>query len=168
MPLQYFLQSDTLSWSEEIVNSDYPCERWFKTSLRPAVRVHKIRDTRNNVATDGKYVRYYCGGTEYTWSGSGDHFVSHTINFTGTDTAVRASVHEFEYAHLTIKNNGNNAGWDIGVTNNNYVLVTVEYNTKMCYLEDARTWTKLNDISTFTLGGEESATKNVAKPESLT
>ena len=56
---------------------------------------------------------------------------------------------------LEITNNGGSfACWHIAVTNTGSQPITVNYNTKMCFKNDAKDWKNLSDIEQFSLAGK--------------
>ncbi len=64
--------------------------------------------------------------------------------------------------YLTISNSGKvSGGWSIKVTNPLNRSITVQYNSKMCFLGDAQKWTGLKDLVSITLGAKTSTTVTI-------
>lgn len=55
----------------------------------------------------------------------------------------------------------NKAYWKIKITNLNYFSVNVEYNTKMCNLDDAKNWTNLKDTVDLNIDAGVTKTVNI-------
>jgi hypothetical protein len=80
----------------------------------------------------------------------------------GLDTMCNMNVNSKMYAYykyLKIENKGKNGNkWKIKITNTLASSVTVNYNSKMCYEDDAKNWKNLSDIKSFTLSGNSNRT----------
>lgn len=57
----------------------------------------------------------------------------------------------------------NGSNWKVKVTNNSTETVCVYYNTKMCFENDAKTWTNLSDINYFYLEKNSSKIVEISK-----
>ena len=64
----------------------------------------------------------------------------------GGGLRVKASKYD-RYTYLPLENVGHNGGWQIKVTNITNAPIDIEYNTKMCFENDAKNWSGLKDIS---------------------
>lgn len=53
--------------------------------------------------------------------------------------------------------------WRIEITNTSPMGIEVEYNTKMCYWDDARNWTGLNDVAKINLKPYETKKVNISE-----
>ncbi len=80
----------------------------------------------------------------------------------GSMTIKRTSVMTV-VTYLTLSNLGkSNGSWSIKITNPLNQAVTVEYNTKMCFTDDAKNWSGLSDIGTVTIAANSSATVSIS------
>lgn len=68
---------------------------------------------------------------------------------------------ERTYKYLSITNQGYSNGWKIKITNPLSISITVYYNSKMCNETDAKNWSGLNDIKSFTLAAGASVEKTI-------
>lgn len=64
----------------------------------------------------------------------------------GGGLRVKASKYD-RYTYLPLQNVGHSGGWQIKVTNITNGPIDIEYNTKMCFENDAKNWSGLKDIS---------------------
>lgn len=55
----------------------------------------------------------------------------------------------------------NNKKWEINVYNPNTFGITLEYNSKMCYQDDAKNWNKLNDIKSIYISSFNTKTVSI-------
>ena len=66
--------------------------------------------------------------------------------------------------YMGLANSGKSgSAWKITITNTTAQTVTVYYNTKMCTEADAKNWTNLRDVSSFTLAAGASKTVTISE-----
>lgn len=56
---------------------------------------------------------------------------------------------------------GSFVGWSIGIRNNNSVDTQIDYNTKMCFTNDASSRSNLNDLKTITVASNSTAAVSI-------
>lgn len=66
------------------------------------------------------------------------------------------------YLYFTLKEKKSTT-WIVNIRNTSEIQQKVAYNRKMCFSNDAKTWSNLNDISTFTLSPYSSRDVNVSE-----
>lgn len=82
----------------------------------------------------------------------------------GTMSLVRGNF--VIYTYLTISNAGKSgSSWKINIKNPFSESITVYYNAKMCFDDDAKKWTGLNDVKSVTIGANQ--TKQVSISENF-
>lgn len=66
--------------------------------------------------------------------------------------------------YLSLSNVGKSGGtWRIKITNPFSYSITVYYNEKMCFSDDAKNWTGLNDVVSVTISANSSKTVNISE-----
>lgn len=68
---------------------------------------------------------------------------------------------ERAYKYLSITNQGYSNGWKIRIYNPLNTSITVYYNSKMCNETDAKNWSGLKDVKSFTLAAGASVEKTI-------
>ena len=118
---------------------------------------------------DGNQLNWYCSELVFAAyynatnslmqvgvSDSGHVFPSHIYNTWQTVTRI-----SYDSIFLKISIASTNPRWTIHVLNNTGDDKVAEYNTKMCYFNDAKYWTNLYDKVTFYLPSASSTDKRV-------
>lgn len=83
------------------------------------------------------------------------------FDFAYSYNLIRTGISRMRFVSLdVVKKEGND--WHISIKNTYLSTVTVYYNSKMCYLSDARNWTGLEDVETIVLGPLEEKTVKIA------
>ena len=70
--------------------------------------------------------------------------------------------YHYDYMELSIASKIGSI-WRIEITNTSPMGIEVEYNTKMCYWDDARNWTGLNDVAKINLKPYETKKVNISE-----
>lgn len=85
------------------------------------------------------------------------YYVAHNLSQNGTMTITERI--EPVYAYLGLKNNGKSGGkWSITISNPFARDLSIQYNKKMCFQDDAREWTNLNDWEPVVIPANRSIT----------
>lgn len=80
----------------------------------------------------------------------------------GTMSLVRGNF--VIYTYLTISNAGKSgSSWKINIKNPFSESITVYYNAKMCFDDDAKKWTGLNDVKSVTIGANQTKQVNISE-----
>lgn len=70
--------------------------------------------------------------------------------------------YHYDYLELSVAGKSGST-WLIEITNTSPMGIEVEYNTKMCYWDDARNWTGLNDVAKINLKPYETKKVNISE-----
>lgn len=80
----------------------------------------------------------------------------------GTMSLVRGNF--VIYTYLTISNAGKSgSSWKINIKNPFSESITVYYNARMCFDDDAKKWTGLNDVKSVTIGANQTKQVNISE-----
>ena len=104
----------------------------------------KIVEIEENVFADAIAVRYI--EKYYTET----RHIGYNLNIDST-MDIQYGTYDY-YPFLNIENKGKEDNkWKINIINPCDYKITVQYNTKMCFYDDANQWKSLNDIATITI-----------------
>lgn len=96
----------------------------------------------------------------------GDYFATYfSANNLSADGFMDVSIRtERIYPYLIIENKGKSGStWNIKIINPTSGTITVYYNQKMCYYNDARDWTGLNDVVPISIGANGDKTVQISE-----
>ena len=112
-------------------------------------------EAKTNIASSQWYcseltnAAYYYAGVNFNAVNSAGNVMPYDILHSSGTKYIRYG----KYLDVRIsKYYGVENGYTIEVFNNTGNTITVEYNSKMCFVNDAKNWTGLNDIKTVSLG----------------
>lgn len=84
------------------------------------------------------------------------------FNYVRSFTTSYSGTHVYEYPSLSIVNKSG-LTWQIQIRNTSSMGINLSYNSKMCFLSDAKNWTGLKDISTIYLAPYMSKTVSISE-----
>lgn len=122
-------------------------DKWYCSELiYTAFYLEANLDLSRRIKSDGTYIGLNDGG----WG-----LFSHIMP---NDIAMSCNTQEIPMINtffgLMVNSKISNR-WSIGVTNVTNSVLVIEYNQKMCFTDDAKTWTKLDDLYSYVIMPKE-------------